>query len=78
MASNTEYKIRPTFKQKFRSAEAKPLIEKVIQDTLALGDKVTGPVPKLIADSVTQELQGLKKDQRYKFIVQCTVGENNG
>ena len=37
MAANhqTEYKIRPPFKTKFRSAEAKPLIENAVQECLA-------------------------------------------
>ena len=33
---------------------------------------------KLIADKVKDELKGLKKDERYKYIVQVTLGENNG
>lgn len=35
----TEYTIRPPFKAKFRSAEAKPLIEKIIADRLAQSDE---------------------------------------
>ena len=77
---NIEYKIRPPFKTKFRKAEAQPLIEKVITDTLMMAGTYdnTQAMAKAIADKSKSELQSLKKDERYKFIVQVTLGENNG
>jgi tctex1 domain-containing protein 2 len=78
MSNNTEYKIRPPFKAKFRNAEARPLIEKVVADCLLQVDADTSVTAKLMADKVKDTLKGLKKDERYKYIVQVTLGENNG
>ena len=38
----------------------------------------TEEMAKTIADRVKDDLKGLKKDPRYKYIVQVTMGENNG
>ena len=72
IAAQTEYKIRPQFKSKFRSAEAKPVIEKVISDCLATSEEAS--LAKDIAESVKEKLKGLKKDSHYKFMVQVTLG----
>jgi len=70
MSNNTEYKIRPSFKAKFRNAEARPLLEKVVNDCLLQVDSTdTSVTTKLIADRVKDELKGLKKDDHYKYIV---------
>lgn len=65
--SQTEYKIRPPFKTKFRAAEAKPLIEKVIHDVLATGSEQD--CGKQIAEQAKEALKGLKKDAHYKYLV---------
>ena len=77
---NIEYKIRPAFNAKFRPAEATPVLEKVITDTMMLASSYedTKQLAKAIADKSKSELRALKKDERYKFIVQVTLGENNG
>jgi tctex1 domain-containing protein 2 len=33
---------------------------------------------KAISHAANEALKDLKKDERYKFVVQVTVGENNG
>ena len=62
----TEFNIRPQFKHKFRSAEARPLIEKVVNDALAARDH--SDLAKTIADKCKEALKDLKKDARYKFM----------
>lgn len=41
VTAQTEYTIRPPFKAKFRSAEARPLIEKIISECVARSDEAT-------------------------------------
>ena len=55
---NIEYKIRPPFKTKFRKAEAQPIIEKVITDTLLIAGTFgnTSEMAKAIADKTKSEL----------------------
>jgi len=52
------------------------LIEKVVNDALAARDH--SDLAKTIADKCKEALKDLKKDARYKFMVQVTVGQNNG
>ena len=96
--NNSSYQIRPAFKEKFRPAEAKAVIEKIIPDIVRqtqqkaqIGRKKQGDqddeeeaadwkseLAKTLSARSKQALVDLKKDERYKFIVQTTVGENNG
>ena len=97
-AKNTSsYQIRPPFKDKFRPAQAKDAIEKIIpelvkqaQQNAGSGKKRTeegeeeeaedwkSELAKTLSAQSKQTLINLKKDERYKYIVQTTVGENNG
>jgi hypothetical protein len=43
-----------------------------------LADSNDDALARTIADKTKDMLKGLKKDQRYKFLVQVTVGLNNG
>jgi hypothetical protein len=76
VTAQTEYTIRPPFKTKFRSAEARPLIEQIISDCLARSNQAT--MAHEIAEKTKDALKGLKKDSHYKFMVQVTLGNNNG
>lgn len=86
VTENSTYNIRPPFKDKFRAAEAKAVIERILPDIVlkhSSPQAADGADPKHIlsqalSQAVTQALQDLKKDERYKFVVQVTVGENNG
>ena len=110
--AQTQYQIRPPFNAKFRPAEARALIEKLIPD-LVRQYKQRGGKEEVAAaaqedDSEEDEdeegqmrqaaqkenwkdllarqislqskeaLVNSRKDERYKYIVQTTVGENNG
>ena len=75
------YQIRPQFKDKFRPGEAKERIEKIVHAKLKgvqMTPQLRNQYTKEIADEVKQELKGLNKDKRYKFLVQCILGENIG
>lgn len=67
IAPQTEYTIRPPFKAKFRSAEARPLIEQIISECVARSDQET--MAHEIAERTKDALKGLKKDSHYKFMV---------
>ena len=74
------YQIRPPFKDKFRPQEAKEKLEKVVKERLdgvkTFSEKDKGTYTKEIADLCKQEMRNLGKDKRYKFIVQCIMGQN--
>ena len=86
---NSNYNIRPPFKDKFRAAEAKTVIEQLVPDIvlkhsgqpLVVDGVAVDPkheLSKELSQAVNQALRELKKDERYKFVVQVSVGENNG
>jgi Tctex-1 family len=87
-ADSANYSIRPPFKDKFRAAEAKAVIERIIPDivlkhsTLQLSQSEAvdrrEQLSKELSQQVNQALKDLKKDERYKFVVQVTVGQTNG
>ena len=75
------YQIRPQFKDKFRPAEAKERIEKIVHEQLKGKQKNAAELNTLtkeIADQCKKELKDLGKDKRYKFLVQCILGANIG
>ena len=75
------YQIRPQFKDKFRPTEAKEKIEQIVHETLKGKTKQPGEYPVLtkdIADQCRKALKDLGKDKRYKFLVQCVLGQNKG
>ena len=75
------YQIRPQFKDKFRPGEAKEKIEKILHEHLKGKQKTPQELNQLtkeIADQVKKELKDLGKDKRYKFLVQCILGQNIG
>ena len=98
--SNNSYQIRPPFKDKFRPAEAKALIEKALGEIVLIyksGTEIpnTGydderekqessdvtpkqAMAKAMSERIKNDLKRLKKDERYKYIVQVSVGESNG
>ncbi|XP_048587932.1 dynein light chain Tctex-type protein 2B isoform X2 [Nematostella vectensis] len=74
------YAIRPNFKNKFRPAAVKGLIHDTLNEEL--GGKTYDAEeakswPKLITDSVLSKIKDLELD-RYKFVVQVTIGEQRG
>lgn len=89
-AADTNYSIRPSFKDKFRAAEAKSAIERVIPDIVLKhsslqparsdGEAVDSKqlLSRELSGAVNQALKELKKDERYKFVVQVSVGDKNG
>ena len=79
--SNKTYQIRPSFKDKFRPAEAKEKIEKILREKLKNAQYQSNELPQWnrdIADQTKQELKNLGKDKRYKYLVQVIIGHNTG
>eukprot|EP00347_Sterkiella_histriomuscorum_P006076 403354159 len=79
--SNKTYQIRPPFKDKFRPAEAKEKIEKIVREKLKNAQYTSNELPQWtrdIADETKQELKNLGKDKRYKYLVQVIIGQNSG
>ncbi len=74
------YSLRPKITEKFRSADVKELIHSVLLAKLA--DKeynadTCHDLSKSICFDIKEKLKGLQYD-RYKFIVQCVIGEQRG
>ena len=79
--SNKTYQIRPSFKDKFRPAEAKEKIEKILREKLKNAQYNSTELPQWtrdIAEQTKQELKNLGKDKRYKYLVQVIIGHNTG
>ena len=79
--SNKTYQIRPSFKDKFRPAEAKEKIEKILATMLKNVQYTQSDLPQLtreIADKTKSDLKALGKDKRYKYLVQVIIGQNSG
>ena len=86
------YQIRPQFKDKFRPQvsfilpitfiqEAKERIKNIVDNKLkgqAFSATEYQGWCKEIADETKAELKSLGKDKRYKFLVQCVIGQNIG
>ncbi len=79
--SNKTYQIRPTFKDKFRPAQAKEKIDGILKEKLKNAQYNPAEVAQWtrdIADTTKSELKKLNKDARYKFLVQVIIGHNSG
>ena len=75
------YQIRPPFKDKFRPQEAKEKIEAIVHEHLKGKSRQPTEYPQLtkdIDDQVKKALRESGKDRRYKFLVQCILGQNRG
>ena len=76
------YQIRPQFKDKFRPGEAKEKLEKIVHNKLKTNSNFSpqelNTLTKDIATECLHELKALGKDKRYKFLIQCTLGQNQG
>ena len=73
------YQIRPQFKDKFRPQEAKEKIEKIVKSKLhgvAFNAQEIHQWSKDISDDTKKEMVDLGKDKRYKYLVQCVIGQN--
>ena len=74
------YQIRPQFKDKFRPGEAKEKLEKIVHNKLKTNSNFSpqelNTLTKDIATECLHELKALGKDKRYKFLIQCTLGQN--
>lgn len=74
------YSIRPKISQKFRSAEVKELLHSILLTTLAdkeYNTETFTDLSKSICVEIKEKLKQLNYD-RYKFIVQCVIGEQKG
>ena len=74
------YSIRPKISQKFRSAEVKELLHSILLTTLAdkeYNTETFTDLSKSICAEIKEKLKNLNYD-RYKFIVQCVIGEQKG
>jgi hypothetical protein len=74
------YSLRPKIAEKFRSADVKELIHSILLSKLA--DKQYNPdscneLSKQICFEIKDKLKTLNYE-RYKFIVQCVIGEQKG
>ena len=74
------YSLRPKITEKFRSADVKELIHSILLSKLA--DKQYNPdtcneLSKQICFEIKDKLKTLNYE-RYKFIVQCVIGEQKG
>lgn len=74
------YSLRPKISQRFRSAEVKELIHSILLARLAdkeYNSETTNELSKLICFEIKDKLKSLNYD-RYKFVVQCVIGEQKG
>ena len=73
------YQIRPQFKDKFRPQEAKEKIEKIVKNKLQgvnFNPQELHQWCKDITDETKKEMVELGKDKRYKYFVQCILGQS--
>lgn len=74
------YSIRPKISQKFRPAEVKELLHSILLTNLAdqeYNSETFTELAKQITIQIKEKLKTLNYD-RYKFVVQCVVGEQKG
>ena len=75
------YQIRPLFKDKSRPQEAPEKMEQIVKKKLqgvTFNAQELNNWAKEIADETKVELRALNRDKRYKYLVQCTIGFNQG
>ncbi|CAF1018488.1 unnamed protein product [Didymodactylos carnosus] len=81
-ANAAAYTVRPNFEEKFRSTKIQDILYSCISDVL--GDKkyeqeACSEWTKTITINIRDRLKSSNmKLERYKFIVQCVIGENKG
>eukprot|EP01012_Entosiphon_sulcatum_P066804 TRINITY_DN961_c0_g1_i1.p2 TRINITY_DN961_c0_g1~~TRINITY_DN961_c0_g1_i1.p2 ORF type:complete len:142 (-),score=37.39 TRINITY_DN961_c0_g1_i1:132-557(-) len=75
------FSLRPNHKKKFRPAQVRELIKRVLQQRLEAQQDYsvdnTAAVTKDIAEQLRESLKELQYD-RYKFIVHVVIGEQRG
>ena len=74
------YSLRPNISQKFRSAEIKELLHTILLARLADKEynvETCTDLSKAICVEIKEKLKSLGLD-RYKFVVQCVIGEQKG
>ena len=74
------YSIRPKISQKFRPADVKELLHTVLLTNLADKDYNTETftdLSRLICAEIKEKLKSLNYE-RYKFVVNCVIGEQKG
>ena len=74
------YSLRPKMQQKFRSNDVKELIHGILITKLAdksYNTETCTDLAKSICAEIKEKLKQLNYD-RYKFIVQCVIGEQKG
>lgn len=74
------YSLRPKISQKFRSADVKELIHSILLARLAdkeYNSETSNELSKSICFEIKDKLKSLNYD-RYKFVVQCVIGEQKG
>lgn len=74
------YSLRPKISQKFRSADVKEILHTIL--TSHLTDKefnmeTCSDWTKSICSDIKEKLKNMNYD-RYKFVVQCVIGEQRG
>jgi hypothetical protein len=74
------YSMRPKISQKFRSADVKEVIHTILLARLAdkeYNNETCLDLSKAICAEIKEKLKTLQYD-RYKFVVQCVIGEQKG
>jgi tctex1 domain-containing protein 2 len=74
------YSLRPKISQKFRASDVKELLHSVLLNHLADKDYNVDTCTELsraISTEIKEKLKTLNYD-RYKFVVQCVIGEQKG
>ena len=74
------YSLRPKISQKFRSSDVKELLHSVLLTRLADKDynvDTCTDLSRSICAEIKEKLKTLNYD-RYKFVVQCVIGEQKG
>jgi hypothetical protein len=74
------YSLRPKMSQKFRSSDVKELIHGILISKLAdksYNTETCTELAKSISAEIKEKLKQFNYD-RYKFIIQCVIGEQKG
>ena len=74
------YSIRPKISQKFRSAYVKELLHTILLSNLAdksYNTETCSDLARSVCAEIKEKLKSLNYE-RYKFIVQCVIGEQKG
>jgi hypothetical protein len=76
---NNQYQIKPKTKDKFKPNKAKEIIKEILSERLAEQkySEIQG-TNKDIAEHIKYKLKEVLALQRYKYLVQVTIGEQLG